>query len=101
MVSLDEPHGTDDDGSGSLAGQVPARDSAGPGDHANDRERLERLTKAIAELPETDRHVIVLYFHEQLFLKEIGQLLGVTESRISQILTRATERLRQKLKEPE
>jgi RNA polymerase sigma factor for flagellar operon FliA len=59
------------------------------------------VTKAIAELPETDRHVVVLYFHEQLYLKEIGRILGVTESRISQILTRAVERLRLKLKEPE
>ncbi|MBL9077204.1 MAG: FliA/WhiG family RNA polymerase sigma factor [Planctomycetes bacterium] len=68
---------------------------------ASDRERLAALTKAIANLPETDRHVVVLYYHEQLYLKEIGTILGVTESRVSQILTRATERLRLKLKEQE
>ena len=45
--------------------------------------------------------MIVLYYHEQLYLKEIGKVLGVTESRVSQILTRATERLRLKLKERE
>ena len=100
MLSLDEQYGSgDDDGGGSLASLMRDETSVDPGTRADDRERLELLTKAIAELPETDRHVIVLYFHEQLYLKEIGTLLGVTESRVSQILTRATERLRLKMKE--
>lgn len=100
-LSLDETYGSDDEGSTTLANLMQAEDTRDPGDAADDRERLARLTKAIAELPETDRHVVVLYFHEQLFLKEIGTVLGVTESRVSQILTRATERLRLKLKEQE
>ena len=100
MLSLDERYG-DGDESDSLANQLRDGDSSDPGDNARDREDLQRLTRAIAELPETDRHVVVLYFHEQLYLKEIGTILGVTESRVSQILTRATERLRWKLKERE
>lgn len=96
-LSLDEQYGGEEDG-GSLASQIAAGGTIDPGNHADDRESLERLTRAIAELPETDRHVVVLYYHEQLYLKEIGQILGVTESRISQILTRAIERLRLKLK---
>ncbi len=100
-LSLDEQYGGDEEGSTTLANLMQAEDTRDPGDAADDRERLARLTKAIAELPETDRHVVVLYFHEQLFLKEIGTVLGVTESRVSQILTRATERLRLKLKEQE
>lgn len=100
-LSLDEQYGGDDEGSTTLASMMQAEDTRDPGDAADDRERLARLTKAIAELPETDRHVVVLYFHEQLFLKEIGTVLGVTESRVSQILTRATERLRLKMKEQE
>jgi RNA polymerase sigma factor for flagellar operon FliA len=100
-LSLDEQYGSDEEGSTTLANLMQAEDTRDPGDAADDRERLARLTKAIAELPETDRHVVVLYFHEQLFLKEIGTVLGVTESRVSQILTRATERLRLKLKEQE
>ena len=98
MLSLDEPFGSDED-AGPMAGQIGDEDTLEPGEHADKRERLERLTKAIAELPETDRNVVVLYFHEQLFLKEIGEVLGVSESRISQILTRATERLRLKMRE--
>jgi RNA polymerase sigma factor for flagellar operon FliA len=100
-LSLDETYGNDDEGSTTLANLMQAEDTRDPGDAADDRERMARLTKAIAELPETDRHVVVLYFHEQLFLKEIGTVLGVTESRVSQILTRATERLRLKLRERE
>ncbi|MBK8099273.1 MAG: FliA/WhiG family RNA polymerase sigma factor [Planctomycetes bacterium] len=99
-LSLDDSGSSDDDGPTSLAGQVPST-ILDPGTHADDRERIERLTKAIAELPETDRNVVVLYYHEQLFLKEIGEVLGVTESRISQILTRAVERLRLKMREDE
>lgn len=96
-LSLDETYGADDD-AGALSSQIAATDVIDPGLHATSREDLERLTMAITELPATDRHVVVLYFHEQLFLKEIGEILGVTESRISQILTRAIERLRLKLK---
>jgi RNA polymerase sigma factor for flagellar operon FliA len=99
-LSLDETYGSDED-AGTLASQIAATDTLDPGSHADSREDRERLTKAITELPETDRHVVVLYFHEQLFLKEIGQILGVTESRVSQVLTRAIERLRLKMKEPE
>ena len=100
-LSLDEPYGSEDEGSASLASLMQAEDSPDPAAAATQRERLELLAKAIAELPDTDRHVVVLYFHEQLYLKEIGQVLGVTESRVSQILTRATERLRLKMKEQE
>ena len=99
-LSLDERYGGEEDG-GSLASQIADGDSVDPSLRADDRESLELLTKAISELPETDRHVVVLYYHEQLYLKEIGQILGVTESRISQILTRAIERLRLKLKPKE
>ena len=103
-LSLDEGRGGDDDcdgGGNTLGSMLGADDAADPADEAAKGERLNRLAKAISELPETERHVVVLYFHEQLFLKEIGQILGVTESRVSQILTRATERLRLKLREQE
>lgn len=100
MLSLDERFGGEEDG-GSLVSQVRDPDAIDPVGQADARENLDRLTKAIAELPEVDRHVVVLYFHEQLFLKEIGELLSVTESRVSQILSRAIERLRLKLKEPD
>jgi RNA polymerase sigma factor FliA len=98
-LSLDETYSGED--GGSMSSLIADATSDDPTECAGDREQLERLTRAIAELPETDRHVIVLYYNEQLYLKEIGTILGVTESRVSQILTRATERLRLKLKEQE
>ena len=97
-LSLDETYSGDDGGS-RMSASIADATSDDPTQCADEREQLERLTRAIAELPETDRHVVVLYYNEQLYLKEIGKILGVTESRVSQILTRATERLRLKLKE--
>jgi len=97
-LSLDDTGGGgSEEDSSSLASALADESIADPGEGASARERIELLTKAIAELPETERHVVVLYYHERLFLKEIGQVLNVTESRVSQILTRATERLRLKL----
>jgi len=57
----------------------------------------EILTDAIEKLPERERVVIALYYYEGLTLKEIGQVLSVTESRVSQLHTKAVLRLRSKL----
>ena len=100
VLSLDETY-SGDDGSSTMGSQIADVVSVDPNANADEREQMERLTRAIAELPDNDRHVVVLYYHEQLYLKEIGKILGVTESRVSQILTRAIERLRLKLKEQE
>ena len=55
------------------------------------------ITKAIEELPERQRLVLSLYYYEDLNLKEIGQVLRVTESRVSQLHAHAISRLRAKL----
>jgi len=57
----------------------------------------ENLAKCIDELPEREKLVLALYYNEQLNLKEIGVVLGVSESRVSQIHTQAALRLRAKL----
>lgn len=97
ILSLDEGVGEED--AGTLVQSIECERTLDPSDGARGREDVERLAKAISELPETDRNVVVLYYHEQLYLKEIGGILGVTESRVSQILTRALERLRLKMKD--
>ena len=74
-------------------------DTISPSEKAITKEQVGRLAKAISELPESERNVIVLYHYENLYLKEIGEILGVSESRISQVLSRATARLRMKMKE--
>jgi len=55
------------------------------------------LAKAISELPERERLVVSLYYDEELNLREIGQVLGVSESRVSQICSQAMLRLRARL----
>lgn len=61
-------------------------------------ERVEIIARALDRLPEKERLVITLYFYEELNLKEIGEIIGVTESRASQIRSRALLRLRSYLK---
>lgn len=60
---------------------------------------LEGLVKAIGDLPERERMVLSLYYDEELNLKEIGEVLGVSESRVCQIHSQATHRLRARLKD--
>src|SRR4051794_30073262 len=65
------------------------------------REALSRLVSGIDDLPEKMQQVLSLYYCENLNLKEIGEVLGVTESRVCQIHGEATRRLRQTLGEME
>src|SRR6266581_5702602 len=75
-----------------------------PDDGSNDpymkfesNELTRLLAEAIEELPEKERLVLSLYYYEEFTMKEIGALLGVNESRVSQLHTKATLRLRGKL----
>ncbi len=56
------------------------------------------IANAIAELPEKEKMTVSLYYQEELTMKEIGEVLGYTESRISQMHSKAMLRLRTKLK---
>jgi len=56
-----------------------------------------QLAGAISALPERERLVLALYYDEELNLKEIGLVLGVSESRVSQIHSQAALRLRSKM----
>jgi RNA polymerase sigma factor for flagellar operon FliA len=57
-------------------------------------EQKDRLADAIESLPERERLVVALYYYENLTLREIGEVLGVTESRVSQLHTKAVLALR-------
>jgi RNA polymerase sigma factor for flagellar operon FliA len=59
----------------------------------------DRVAEAIARLPEREKLVVALYYYENLTLREIGEVLGVTESRVSQLHTKAVLRLRSRLTE--
>jgi RNA polymerase sigma factor for flagellar operon FliA len=59
----------------------------------------DRIADAIARLPEREKLVVALYYYENLTLREIGEVLGVTESRVSQLHTKAVLRLRGRMAE--
>lgn len=84
-------------GAGSLADTLPDRHAQDPVAALEDRENRRLLAEAIAQLGERDRTVVTLYYFENLTLAEIGRVLGVTESRVCQLHTRAVLRLRAKL----
>jgi RNA polymerase sigma factor for flagellar operon FliA len=57
-------------------------------------ESRERLDRAIAKLPEREQQVLMLYYEQELTMREVGELMGVGESRVSQIHTLAVKHLR-------
>lgn len=63
-----------------------------------DNEKLVMLKKAIDMLSDKDKNILNLYYYEKLTLKEIGKVLNVSESRVSQLHSRAIVRLRENLK---
>ena len=97
IVALDEPW-TVSDASGdqvSLLDTLP--DQAAPDPESIVDHSELRIADAIAALPEREKLVVALYYYENLTLREIGEVLGVTESRVSQLHTKAVLRLRSKL----
>jgi RNA polymerase sigma factor for flagellar operon FliA len=75
--------------------------SPDPSQVADATDLKDRVADAIAKLPEREKLVIALYYYENLTLREIGEVLGVTESRISQLHTKAVLRLRSHMSEEE
>ena len=69
-----------------------------PEGRLQENELLEMLTQAINSLPERERLILTLYYYEELTLKEISSIIGVSESRVSQIHTRSVEKLRESLR---
>ena len=69
----------------------------GPQDALSQTEMKEAIGEAIARLPEREKLVVTLYYYEELTLREIGEVLGVTESRVSQLHTKAILRLKARL----
>ncbi|MBW2058922.1 MAG: FliA/WhiG family RNA polymerase sigma factor [Deltaproteobacteria bacterium] len=70
----------------------------GPAAALECQEVYETVGKAIEKLPDKERLVVSLYYYDELTMKEIGNVLNLTESRVSQIHTKAVLRLRAKLR---
>ncbi|BDC95824.1 MULTISPECIES: RNA polymerase sigma factor WhiG [Treponema] len=87
----------DDSDHVSIGDSIESPQSLNP-DVQVEREEIRKvIIQAINELPEKEKMVIVLYYHEDLTFKEIGQVLDVSESRISQLHSNANVHLRAKL----
>ena len=65
-----------------------------------DDDMRERLMDAIEDLPEREQKVMALYYQEELNLREIGEILGVSESRVCQLHGQAIARLRSRMRQP-
>ncbi|HEY7565351.1 MAG TPA: FliA/WhiG family RNA polymerase sigma factor [Acidimicrobiia bacterium] len=98
IVALDELIGPDS--GSSLADFIPDQAGIGPEAAFHAEETRHILTDAINRLPDRERLVITLYYFEGLTLAEIGEVLGVTESRVCQIHAKSVLSLRNRMAEP-
>ncbi|MBB1252344.1 RNA polymerase sigma factor WhiG [Streptomyces alkaliterrae] len=99
VVALEEPLQLGGEGGDQLSLMDTLEDTAAdnPVEIAEDRELKRLLARAVNTLPDREKTVVTLYYYEGLTLAEIGAVLGVTESRVSQIHTKSVLQLRAKL----
>jgi len=90
--------GTDIDGS-PLIDVIPFPEANNPLKTVEKKEIEENLKRIIERLPEREKQVIILYYYEELTLKEIGEILKVSESRVCQIHSKAILCMRVKLRD--
>jgi RNA polymerase sigma factor FliA len=98
FISLDDSWEDDDGSPFCLADVLCESESRNPQQQVMMMQLAEALGQAIETLPDKERLAVTLYYSEDLNLKEIGEALGLTESRISQLISQAMVRLRGKLK---
>lgn len=98
MLSLDDTYGNDSSGSNlTLLDLVEDKNSPDPQGEFEAGELRKRLAQAIASLPEREKLLIALYYHENMTLREIGDIICVSESRACQLHAQAILRLRGRL----
>lgn len=99
LLSLDElTYGEDDDKPVPLVDTLRSRDETSALVHLEGEETRDLLADSLGELTEQERLVVALYYFEELTLKEIGRVLELSESRVSQLHTKAVLSLRVKLR---
>lgn len=89
----------DDDGNDSFLDRYASDENADPLRSLLDGDFRQAVIDAIDRLPEREKMLMGLYYEEELNLKEIGAVMGVSESRVSQLHTQAVARLRASLRE--
>ena len=98
LLSLaDTRYKSDDSDRLSLGDSIEAPSSMNPDVLAEKEEVKKIIVEAIYKLPEREKQVLIMYYYENMTLREIGEVLNVTESRVSQIHTSASIKLKSKL----
>ena len=100
MVSLDEVIALED-GDVNLEGILSDDDDEGIVSALENQDDVNRIKAALSQLPEREMQVISFYYYEGLTLKEIGRILGVTESRVSQVHGKAITMLKALIAKPD
>lgn len=94
MMSLDEDPAEEHHAGTALGVRLSQPETMDALDTLGREESITAITDALAALPERERMVLVLYFYEELNLREIAKVMHLTESRISQIRTAALQKMR-------
>ena len=97
MIALDEVQRSGERSDRSTLGETLPDRAQGPLEVFEAKESKEALRVAVHRMPERERAVLMMYYYDGLTLTEIGGVLGVTESRVCQIHTKALRQLRSKL----
>ena len=97
MMALDEVLRGGERSERSTLGETLPDGGRGPVDTFEAKESKEALVRAVDGMPEREKTVLMMYYYDGLTLTEIGDVLGVTESRVCQIHTKALRQLRSKL----
>ena len=97
IVSLDADSSDDDSGGSNLGDYIPDTRTPDAETCVSEEEMRGLISGSLGELTDKEQLVLVLYYYEELTLKEIGEILDVTESRVCQIHTKAILRLRAKI----
>lgn len=96
LLYLEDMHGTDDS---DYLERHEVDDGSNPVDILDSSDFNQLLVKAINELPEREKMVMGLYYEQELNLKEIGEVMGVSESRVCQLHSQAVTRIRSRVKD--
>jgi RNA polymerase sigma factor for flagellar operon FliA len=94
LLSLDETRESEEGDSLGLGEVIEDPNAPDPLGRIEEEETKGLLRATLNRLPEQERIVVALYYYEHMTLREIGEALGISESRVSQVHTRAVERLR-------
>jgi RNA polymerase sigma factor for flagellar operon FliA len=97
LVSLDESRSGEEQEPTTLADHLPDPNAGDVEARLEEEQARLVMLRTLDQLPEQERLVVALYYYERLTLKEIGRALGISESRVSQVHTRAMARLRLRL----